>query len=107
MFALSFVLGIVICTIWAFIYQYMPKVRLWSIEIFPSLRIHFRAKVLHVHHWFFYPVILIISVLIESGFLTSVPVRGYLTGAILKEFFFPSRKRSVVPRSLIYKSTSK
>ena len=72
-------------------YRRLPILKIKSFEFFPSIRIYVRGKIIHLHHWLGFSIILVVSIVLEGGFLDSAYTKGFLLGGIFqgirKEFF--------------------
>jgi len=69
----------------------LPKVRVKNVYLLPSLQIAIRGKVLHLHHWFNFTVLLCISIFVTGGILDSWLTRGFLIGGVIQGLRFPDR----------------
>ncbi|OGD03851.1 hypothetical protein A3D85_03560 [Candidatus Amesbacteria bacterium RIFCSPHIGHO2_02_FULL_47_9] len=77
----------------------LPRLKVGFLEIFPCIRIHGKTHTLHIHHWLFFPVILLASIPLNYPFLDSHTTRGFLIGGAIQGFLI-NRKA----RRLIYKN---
>ena len=80
----------------------VPHLRIGNIEILPNLKIHFRNKTYHVHHW------LLLSIL-TAFVLSSVEwlnhlmmLKGVAIGGILQGLRYPDRFKFRHPRNKMY-----
>ncbi len=69
----------------------LPKIKLKNIYILPSLKISIKGKILHLHHWFNFTVLLCLSIFVTGGILDSWLTRGFLIGGIIQGLRFPDR----------------
>ena len=72
-----------------------PRSRVWhklkaknyktqKVQVFPSLRYFKEDKVIHLHHWFNFGLLLVISIFVTNNFLDSNITRGFLLGGVLQ-----------------------
>ncbi|BCX14884.1 MAG: hypothetical protein KatS3mg088_567 [Patescibacteria group bacterium] len=54
------------------LHQKLPFIKIKFIQISPNLKIDFREKIIHIHHWLYMSLLLIISFTAKDSFLTSV-----------------------------------
>ncbi len=71
------------------VHHKLPKIQIKWLELLPSVRITISGKVFHIHHWFGFSIILVISILIDTGILGSVFTKGFLAGGIVQGIFTP------------------
>ena len=92
---LSFMLAFILSFVFYHIYSYnshrLPKVKYRRLELFPSIKIHISGRIVHLHHWFSFLIILTISVIIDKGILTSTLTQGFLAGGIVQGVGLPDR----------------
>jgi hypothetical protein len=67
-----------------------PRIKIKWIQIFPSIRITVKGRVIHIHHWFHLSILLCISTFITGGILDSWITRGFLMGGIIQGLTNPS-----------------
>ena len=83
-FLLTFSGGFLISYIYSKIYDKLPNIKIKRIEFFPSVKILLSGKVFHLHHWLGFSILLVISIFIEGGFLTSMGAKGILSGGVIQ-----------------------
>jgi hypothetical protein len=81
------------------VWQKMPRLRIKHYELFPNIRITLKGKVIHLHHWFNYSIILCISIFVTGGILDSWITRGLLMGSIVQGLRFPDR--SIIQKRIL------
>ena len=81
----------------SFIHKRLPKLKIKSFQFFPSMTITISGKVIHLHHWIGFSIILVVSIFVNSGILSYIFTKGLLSGGILQGVFTPRSFR------LIYK----
>jgi hypothetical protein len=69
----------------------LPHVRLKWVELMPSIRIIIKSRVIHVHHWLSFTILLCVSIFVTGGLLDSWLTRGFLMGGIIQGLRFPDR----------------
>lgn len=74
-------------------YNVLPRFRIWRIEFFPSIRVTIRGKLIHLHHWPSFALILTIVIFLEAGFLSSQAFKGFLAGGIIQGILDPTAPR--------------
>lgn len=74
-------------------YKALPHLKIWKVEFFPSFKITIKGKVVHLHHWTSFALILTISLFIENGLLSTAAFKGFLTGGIIQGLLDPTAPR--------------
>lgn len=80
----------------------MPNVKLKRVQVFPVIRVHAFGRVIHLHHWFNFSLILATSAFVNMGILELTFAKGLLLGGIIQGLTLPKGHRT-----LIYKDSSK
>ena len=70
----------------------VPTLKIKNVQLLPSVKITLKGKIIHLHHWLQFSILLFISVVITNGFLDSPIVRGFLVGGMAQGLKFPDRK---------------
>lgn len=100
MFGLSIILGYIfnrsLSKQGGVINKKLPHIKIKFLQIGPNIKLHFRNKSLHIHHWITYSIVLIITLTFNAGFLDTVISKGILVGGILQGLSFPDWKRVVI-----------
>jgi hypothetical protein len=76
----------------------LPFITIKFLQLSPNVKIHFKNKSIHLHHWLTYSVILIITFTLNTGIFESLISRGYLIGGILQGLSFPDWKKIIIPK---------
>lgn len=76
----------------------LPNIRTKRIQIFPVLRFKIFGRVIHIHHWVMFSVILVLSFFISWGILDFMVTRGVLLGGIIHGLTLPVEHRKIVYR---------
>ncbi len=71
----------------------LPCIKIKFLQIGPNLKIHFKNKSLHIHHWITYSVVLIVTLTLNTGFLDTLFSKGLLIGGILQGLTFPDWRK--------------
>ncbi len=79
----------------------LPNLRMKRLQVFPVLRIYLFGRVIHLHHWFAFSIILAVSTFISVGIFDYVFAKGMLLGGIIQGLRLPKEHRQ-----LIYKDFS-
>ncbi|MBU0569220.1 hypothetical protein KKB40_00370 [Patescibacteria group bacterium] len=83
-FVLSFGFSFVFYLIYSHYYHRLPKLKCRWIELFPSIKIYISGRIIHLHHWFSFLIILTVSIIIDKGILASTFAKGFLSGGIIQ-----------------------
>ena len=75
-----------------------PRLAFKNIEVVPYVRIHFKKKTYHLHHWLFLSVITIVGLIVWDGFQHAV-VNGAAIGGIIQGLRYPDRFQFKHPRN--------
>ena|SRR3989344_6427021 len=81
-------------------YKVLPSLKIWGLEIFPSLKITIKGKIIHLHHWPIFLLVLSISFFVEGGFITTTAFKGFLAGGTIQGILDPTPPTSWVRTKL-------
>jgi hypothetical protein len=73
------------------IYKKLPHLKIKSVDLFPNIKITVRGRIIHIHHWFSFTILLCISIFVTGGILDSWLTRGFLLGGVYQGLRFPDR----------------
>ncbi len=73
----------------------LPLIKIKFIQLSPNLTFAVKGKVIWFHHWICFSVILIISIIVDKGFLSLPLIKGALLGGIIQGFTYPDWKRII------------
>lgn len=73
----------------------LPVIKIKIIQLCPYLQLHIGKNTIHIHHWIFSTILLIISITKVCGFLDSDLSRGFLTGTIFQGLTYPDWKHII------------
>lgn len=76
----------------------LPNIKTKRVQIFPVLRINLFGRVVHIHHWVSFSILLILSFFITWGVLDFIVTKGILLGGIIQGLTLPKEHRKVVYR---------
>lgn len=74
----------------------MPNIKTARIQVFPVLRIKLFGRVIHIHHWVSFSIILILSFFITAGVLDFMVTKGILLGGIIHGLTLPKEHRKII-----------
>jgi len=69
----------------------IPQLRVWKIELLPNIRIHYRGKIYHIHHWAILTLVTTLTLLNYEGFQYLTIVKGVAIGGIIQGLRYPDR----------------
>jgi len=81
------------------VWKRLPQVKVKWFQVFPSIRIFIKGRVIHFHHWFSLSILLCISIFVSGGILDSWITRGVLMGGIIQGL----TTQSPTARKIIYR----
>lgn len=76
----------------------LPNLKVKRVQVFPVVRIYLFGRVIHLHHWFAFSIILIISAFISFGIFDYVFTKGVLLGGIIQGLTLPKGHRQIIYR---------
>ncbi len=74
----------------------LPNVKVKRLQIFPVLRVFMFGRVIHLHHWVSFSIILVISSFISFGIFDYMFTKGLLLGGIIQGLRLPKEHRTIV-----------
>lgn len=74
----------------------LPNIKTKRIQVFPVIRINVFGKVIHLHHWFCFSVILVLSFFLSLGILDFIVTKGILLGGIIHGLTLPKEHRKII-----------
>jgi hypothetical protein len=69
----------------------IPRVKLGRIELLPNIRIHFRGKVYHIHHWAVLTLVTALTLINYEGFQYLTLIKGIAIGGVIQGLRYPDR----------------
>lgn len=76
----------------------LPNVKVKRIQVFPVIRVYIFGRVFHLHHWFNFTILLIVSAFISFGILDYMFTKGLLLGGIIQGLTLPKEHRRLIYR---------
>ncbi|OGE71586.1 hypothetical protein A3H40_03910 [Candidatus Daviesbacteria bacterium RIFCSPLOWO2_02_FULL_38_15] len=76
----------------------LPNIKVRRLQIFPVIRIYIFGRVFHLHHWFNFSLLLILSAFISFGILDYMFTKGLLLGGIIQGLTLPKEHRKLIYR---------
>ena len=74
----------------------LPNIKTKRIQVFPVIRFHFFGRVIHLHHWLNFSILLTLSLFVNAGVLDYAVTQGVLIGGILHGLSLPKEHRKIV-----------
>lgn len=74
----------------------MPNIKTKRVQVFPVLRIKVFGRVIHLHHWIYFSVILTVSFFVSLGIVDYIVTKGILLGGIIHGLTLPKRHRKII-----------
>lgn len=74
----------------------MPNIKTKRVQIFPVLRFKVFGRVIHLHHWVSFSIVLGLSFFISMGVVDYIVTKGILLGGIIHGLSEPKRHRQVI-----------
>lgn len=74
----------------------MPNIKSGRIQIFPVLRFKAFGRVIHLHHWVTFSIILTLSFFISMGIVDYIVTKGILLGGIIHGLTVPRQQRRII-----------
>ena len=83
----------------------LPKVKISKVEISPNIRIYFKNRVLHMHHWLNLSILLAISIPVHNALLDAQFTKGLFMGGILQGLLSPNSSKIIYKKGEIWVTT--
>lgn len=74
----------------------MPNIKIKRVQVFPVLRIKIFGRVIHLHHWIYFSIILLVSFFVSLGIIDYIVTKGIILGAIIHGLTVPRRHRKII-----------
>ncbi len=74
----------------------LPNFRVKRVQVFPVFRINIFGRVLHLHHWMSFSLLLIASLFVTTGILELTVTKGLLLGGIFHGLTMPKGHRKII-----------
>lgn len=73
----------------------MPNIKTKRVQVFPVLRIKAFGRVIHLHHWIYFSLILLVSFFVSMGVVDYIVTKGILLGGIIHGLTLPKEHRKI------------
>lgn len=74
----------------------LPNLKVKRVQLFPVLRVYMFKRVIHLHHWVSFSIILAISAFISFGIFDYMFTKGLLLGGIIQGLSLPKEHRKII-----------
>ncbi|MDP3758518.1 MAG: hypothetical protein Q8Q86_02265 [Candidatus Daviesbacteria bacterium] len=74
----------------------MPNIKTGRVQIFPVLRFKIFGRVIHLHHWVSFSIVLGLSFFISMGVVDYIVTKGILLGGIIHGLTVPRQNRQII-----------
>lgn len=74
----------------------LPNIKTKRIQVFPVLRIKLFGRVIHLHHWIYFSIILLVSFFVSLGIVDYIVTKGILLGGIIHGLTVPQKSRKII-----------
>lgn len=74
----------------------LPNIKTNRVQIFPVLRFKIFDRVIHLHHWVSFSIVLGLSFFISLGIVDYIVTKGVLLGGIIHGLTVPKAHRRVI-----------
>ena len=74
----------------------LPNLKIKRLQLFPVLRIFMFGRVIHLHHWISFSIILALSAFISFGIFDYMFTKGLLLGGIIQGLRLPKEHRKII-----------
>lgn len=74
----------------------MPNIKIKRVQVFPVLRIKVFGRVIHLHHWMYFSLILAVSFFVSMGIVDYIVTKGILLGTIIHGLTLPKKHRQII-----------
>ncbi len=78
----------------------VPHISLGNIEFLPNLRIHYKNKTYHIHHWLTLSVIAFFTLVSSESIQHFMLFKGAVLGGIIQGLRYPDRFQFRHPRQI-------
>lgn len=74
----------------------LPNIKKGRVQLFPVLRFKLFGRVIHIHHWISFSILLILSFFIQSNILDFTVTKGILLGGVIQGLRLPKEHRKII-----------
>lgn len=82
----------------------LPNLKVKRVQVFPVLRFYLFGRVIHLHHWFSFSLLLIFSAFSNVAVLDHIVTRGLLLGGVIQGLRLPKGHRKIIYRDFSLES---
>ena len=76
----------------------LPSIKLKIFQLSPNIQIHFKGRIIHIHHWITLTAVFVIAIIADQKLLDSVYTKGFLIGGIFQGMTFPDWRKIFVKK---------
>src|SRR3989344_1789317 len=73
----------------------MPNIKTNRFQVFPVIRFYFFGRVIHLHHWINFSLLLLLSIFVTGGILDYMVTKGLLLGGVIQGLTLPHEHRKI------------
>lgn len=74
----------------------LPTIKTKRIQILPVIRFRVFGRVIHLHHWVSFSIVLGLSFFISMGIVDYIVTKGILLGGIIHGLTVPRQQRKII-----------
>lgn len=74
----------------------MPNIKTKRVQVFPVIRMKLFGRVIHLHHWIFFSLVLLVSFFVSLGVVDYIVTKGVILGAIIHGLTVPKPHRKII-----------
>src|SRR5690349_18146154 len=74
----------------------LTNIKTNKVKVFPVIRFYMFGRVIHLHHWINFSILLILSIFITGNILDFMVTKGLLLGGIIQGLTLPHEHRRIV-----------
>lgn len=82
----------------------MPNIKTKRVQVFPVIRVKLFGRVIHLHHWLYFSIILLVSFFVSLGVVDYIVTKGVLLGGIIHGLTMPKGHRKIIYRDFSLES---
>lgn len=74
----------------------LPNIKTKRVQVFPVVRFKVFNRVIHLHHWFAFSIVLILSFFLSLGIFDFIVTKGILLGGVIHGLTLPKEHRKII-----------
>lgn len=82
----------------------LPNLKIKRMQLFPVIRVKLFNRVIHIHHYVYFSIMLVISFFVSMGILNLIVTKGFLLGGIIQGLRMPKGHRKIIYRDFSLES---